>query len=554
VFVAVAAGVATWIVGRRRGDLPQRWRDVLGTADRAAEPVARRIVRIGFGALWLVDGLLQAAPDVPAGFRAPLAEGLAGTPGWYAAVVRPLADVWTRHPVVADASTVWVQCGLGVLILACASGPLLRAGLWTSILWSLVVWVGGEFSGGLFAPGAGWLTGAPGAVLTYVAAALLLLAPWSWWVSGRASRLARRFVGGWMLVTAGLQALPWEKAWTGAGLSGPFTDAAGNAQPSLLSSPITSLADLARHSPVVVNGMLLAALMVIGAGLVLSRSTLYVGAGVALCALTWWLAQDFGVLEPAATDPNTALPLGLLLVSALPGWRTAGQPAVTVRTRTPAYRDALIAAVAAVGLGAVLAPLLVTGTLLGPADAAAVAADSEGGLTSLPPRRVPDFRLVDQAGRTFTRADLRGTLTVITFLDPVCSDECPVIASQLALADHRLGSLASRIQIVAIDSNPVFTHVSDVASFTRSHGLTDLTNWHFLAGSSTQLQDLLAAYGIAVQVPAVGMIAHDEGIYFVGPDLRTASYLHDGATVGLTGSYADAVAGEVRALLARTGR
>ena len=36
-------------------------------------------------------------------------------------------------------------------------------------------------------------------------------------------------------------------------------------------------------------------------------------AGIALCLATWWLGQDFGVLGGMATDPDTALPLALVL-------------------------------------------------------------------------------------------------------------------------------------------------------------------------------------------------------------------------------------------------
>jgi cytochrome oxidase Cu insertion factor (SCO1/SenC/PrrC family) len=138
----------------------------------------------------------------------------------------------------------------------------------------------------------------------------------------------------------------------------------------------------------------------------------------------------------------------------------------------------------------------------------------------------------------------------VTFLDPVCSDDCPTIANQLAEADRRLGRLAGKMQIVAIDSNPLFTHVADVRAFTTSHGLGDLANWHFLAGPGPVLQDLLASYGVQVQVPTVGMIEHDSGIYFVGPDACTRSYLSDGADEVLTSGYAAAVTREVRRLLA----
>ena len=75
------------------------------------------------------------------------------------------------------------------------------------------------------------------------------------------------------------------------------------------------------------------------------------------------------------------------------------------------------------------------------------------------------------------------------------------------------------MEIVAIDTNPVFTGVEDVAAFTESHGLSDLPNWHFaLQVRPATVSDVLAEFGIAVTVPAVGMIEHSEAIYFITPD------------------------------------
>ena len=144
---------------------------------------------------------------------------------------------------------------------------------------------------------------------------------------------------------------------------------------------------------------------------------------------------------------------------------------------------------------------------------------------------------------------LRGTLTLVTFLDPVCSDDCPIIANQIAAADRALGPLAGLIQIVAIYTNPIFHQVEDVEAFTRSHGLGDLSNWHFLVGTPAQLGDVLSSYGIVVQVPAVGMISHGEGIYFVSPDGTTTAYLGDGANQQLSQGYSTLIEQEIRRLL-----
>jgi cytochrome oxidase Cu insertion factor (SCO1/SenC/PrrC family) len=359
-----------------------------------------------------------------------------------------------------------------------------------------------------------------------------------------------------MLAAAVLQALPWEGSWSGRGLSAMFELGAHNSQPAVFLRPIIGAGQLAQSQPVVVNAAVVVILVTVGAGLLLSSASAwlpsasaFVTAGITVCLATWWLAQDFGVLGGLATDPNTALPLAVLLAAGWPGWPSyaTGRAEVTGRT-APLQRSLPVrASLAAVGAGAVLlVPLLLLGTLLGPPDASAVEADSSGGVTLIPHRTAPEFTLTDQSGGTVSMSGLRGTLTLVTFLDPVCSDDCPIIAHQIAAADRALGPLAARVKIVAIDTNPIFHRVEDVAAFTRSHDLGDLPNWHFLVGTPTQLEDVLSAYGIVVQVPAVGMVAHGEGIYFVSPDGTTAAYLGDGADPQLSGGYSALIEQEIR--------
>lgn len=529
--------------------LPRRSR-----TDPEVEPPARLFLRVGLGLLWLVDGLLQAQPAMPAGFVAhTLAPGINSSPGWLLDLVHPFAQAWAHHPVAADLVTVFVQLGLGLLVLVGGRDLVARAALWASLLWSAVVWVGGELFGGLLATGASWLTGAPGAALVYALAAALLLVPWDRWNRADAVELARRAVGVWMLAAATLQALPWGGSWSGRGLSAPFEVGAHTSQPAVFLAPITFAAHLAASHPVAVNIAIVAILATLGFGLIFSSASGFVAAGITFCLATWWLAQDFGVLGGLATDPNTALPLALVLVA---GWPRSpshtAEPAGGTEHLAPLLRSVPVrTGLTTVGVGAVLVvPVLLLGTLLGPPDASAVVADSGGGVIDVPHRPAADFTLTDQTGTTVSMSKLRGTLTLVTFLDPVCSDDCPIIANQIAAADRALGPLARRVQIVAIDTNPIFHRVADVQAFTGSHGLGDLPNWHFLAGSATQLDDALAAYSIVVQVPAVGMISHGEGIYFISPDGTTAAYLGDGANPQLSHGYTTLIEKEIRRLLA----
>ena len=84
------------------------------------------------------------------------------------------ATIWSNHPVTAAAATVWIQVGIGVFLLVAPRGYWSRSARAVSAGWGLVVWVFGEAFGGIFAPGASWLFGAPGAVLFYVVAGVLV--------------------------------------------------------------------------------------------------------------------------------------------------------------------------------------------------------------------------------------------------------------------------------------------------------------------------------------------------------------------------------------------
>ena len=555
---AVVVGGTFWFFAGRDRAFPQRVHDLaFGVMDPAeGEPAGRRFLRVSFGLLWLVDGLLQAQPKMPAGFvAANLAPGVLSGPRWFGDLVGPLVRAWTRHPVVADAATVWIQVGLGLLMLLGGRGLLARIALWGSIVWSLVVWVIGEAFGGLLAAGASWLSGAPGAVLVYLLAAVLLLAPWGWWGSGGMAVIIRRAVAVWLVLTAVLQATPGEGFWKPAGLSSPFASGASLTQGEPFGLPISRLATVSANHPVAVNVTIIAMLVVVAVALWLSGRTAVVAAGIGLCLATWWLAQHFGVLGGTATDPNTSLPLALLLAGALPVWvdrrSMAHDTAPAARVdRFRRTRIGLGAGLATLALGlTVVVPSVLSSGLAGPADAAAVTADSGGGVQAVPHRAAVSFSLTDQNGRSVSMSSLRGKLIVLSFLDPVCTDDCPLIANQLAIANRKIGALARQVEFVAIDTNPIFHLQSDVQAFTRSHGLAGFTNWHFLWGQVDAVQTVLDGYGISVNVPAVGMIQHSEGVFFINADGLLAAYLDDAAGEQLTGTYADQVRDEIGRLV-----
>src|SRR5260370_34688502 len=135
----------------------------------AAEPTWRQLLRLGFGSLWIFDGILQAQPKMAIGLPsqviAPIA---ASSPKWVQHLVNWAGTTWSYHPMQAGASAVWIQIGIGGWVLAASRGPLSRLAGLASVAWGLVVWVFGEAFAGIFAPGLTLLFRAPVARLLYL--------------------------------------------------------------------------------------------------------------------------------------------------------------------------------------------------------------------------------------------------------------------------------------------------------------------------------------------------------------------------------------------------
>src|SRR6266567_1041369 len=193
------------------------WRPLaLAPAGRGgpAEARGRRLLRVGFGLLWIFDGILQAQPKMAGGLATQVIEPIAASsPGWVQHLVNWGGTVWSYHPVQAGAASVWIQVGIGAWLIAAARGPWSRLAGAASVAWGLIVWVFGESFGGIFAPGLSWLTGAPGGVLFYVAAGALIALPEDVWRSPRAGRLLLAGLGVFCTGMAVLQAWPGRGFW-----------------------------------------------------------------------------------------------------------------------------------------------------------------------------------------------------------------------------------------------------------------------------------------------------------------------------------------------------
>jgi hypothetical protein len=201
-----------WLPAAAQGDNPEEASGSHALAQ--AEPSWRQVLRIGFGLLWVFDGILQAQPKMAIGLPSQVIQPTAASsPHWVQHVVNWAGTSWSYHPMQAGAAAVWIQIGIGVWLLAAPRGGWSRLAGLVSVGWGLVVWVFGESFGGVFAPGLTWLFGAPGAVLIYSVAGVLIALPERTWRDPRLGQAILSGLGLFLVAMAVLQAWPGRGFW-----------------------------------------------------------------------------------------------------------------------------------------------------------------------------------------------------------------------------------------------------------------------------------------------------------------------------------------------------
>src|SRR5690242_2550129 len=492
-----------WLPAAAQGDNPE---EASGShAPAQAEPSWRQVLRIGFGLLWVFDGILQAQPKMAIGLPSQVIQPTAASsPHWVQHVVNWAGTSWSYHPMQAGAAAVWIQIGIGVWLLAAPRGSWSRLGGLVSVGWGLVVWVFGESFGGVFAPGLTWLFGAPGAVLIYSVAGVLIALPERTWRDPRLGQAILSGLGLFLVAMAVLQAWPGRGFWQGVSHGQPGTLAgmtgsmAQTPQPGFLATLIKAFTTFDQAHGFAVNLFAVVALALIGVAFLTGTRRLARPALIAftvLCLADWVLIEDFGIFGGLGTDPNSMIPFVLLAVSgylaltrspvpvpqAEPtaagtsvSWRDRVRPA-SLRQSVMTASFQSVAAVGAVGMIILGAAPMAAAQANPVADT--ILAEAINGSSAPLNIPAPDFRLTDQHGRTVTLASLRGKVVLLTVLDDTCTVDCPLIAQEFRAAGQMLGADTRQVELVAINYNPIYTQVSYIQAFDRQEGLATVPNW-----------------------------------------------------------------------------
>jgi protein SCO1 len=111
-----------------------------------------------------------------------------------------------------------------------------------------------------------------------------------------------------------------------------------------------------------------------------------------------------------------------------------------------------------------------------------------------PAAPAPPLSLRDYLGRSVDISSYKGKVVLVTFLYTHCPDICPLIASNLGIAQKLMGAEASKVRILAVSVDPRGDTPKTVAAFLARRNVTGRMD--YLLGSSSQLASVWQAWGV----------------------------------------------------------
>ena len=544
--IAIAFGVMVVAVATR-GVL----RFNLSEAGRG-EARNRSYLRMAFGAIWLVDGILQFQVSMPLGLANNVVQpAMAGTPSWLHSLMLHGISIWNAHPIALADGTAWIQVGIGLLLLVSNAG-VGRIAAGVSVAWAGMIWLVGNGAGGIFQSSNNILFGWPGATFFYVVAGLwLALSPSNF--PERFSRVTLRLVAVVLGIAFILQVLPSRQFWHGGNsnaLTSMTLSMAKTPQPHWLAFIVTKFGDLAGtlgggFNLIVVFWL---AASVVGLWLAPARRWRWPVWLVAAGALIFWVgAQDAAIFGGLATDLNSLVPLAVLALCASPA--LVDRPPLA-RRLPPELRSSTGSVLASFATGMIVFSVI-SMSVATFASAENTLFLAQNGPASAVDTSAPGFTLTDQNGAAYSLGEHRGHYTLLTFLDPVCYTDCPLLAGQMRQVAAAFGPHAP-LDLVAVAAIPRHETLANVRTFIAKHSMAPVKNFYFVTGPLARVSKVWGDFGIQVESSTTtAMSVHSDVMYLISPQGHIKWIIPDDPITNSSGE--NSAVTELISLLQRAG-
>lgn len=121
----------------------------------------------------------------------------------------------------------------------------------------------------------------------------------------------------------------------------------------------------------------------------------------------------------------------------------------------------------------------------------------------------PAFQFTNQANKTISDADLRGKVSLVSFIYTHCPDVCPLITTQMKSLQVAIKSqgMSDDVTLVSISVDPERDTPAVLADYAAKYG-ADTAAWHFLTGEPSQVRKVVVD-GFYAGFEQTGQAGHD---------------------------------------------
>lgn len=143
-----------------------------------------------------------------------------------------------------------------------------------------------------------------------------------------------------------------------------------------------------------------------------------------------------------------------------------------------------------------------------------------------PPTPAPPLRLRNYLGQPVDIEQYRGKPVLVTFIYTHCPDVCPLITSNLRVAQNLMGADGpGRAQVIAVSVDSKGDTRKTVTAFLKAHEMTG--RMQYLIGSTKELARVWKAWGVGSERDAKqpDLVEHSGLVYGItAKGLRTTLY------------------------------
>lgn len=184
---------------------------------------------------------------------------------------------------------------------------------------------------------------------------------------------------------------------------------------------------------------------------------------------------------------------------------------------------------------------VVSGATPGPTASPGTGSDAVRPAPAHPAIAAHQPHLIDQNGRPFTLASLRGQPVVVTFISAHCTDACPLINAQFSDAARRIQAKRLKAKLVTITLDPR----NDSPRAMRELATRFEANpkyWLLAGGSVRNVESVMHEFGVVSQKGRDGYRdEHTTFVYFVAPEGKLDQTIL--ASSNLSDSIVEAISG-----------